>query len=129
MIIDPDVGNGGGVAALFFHETEEQKRIRKENPEKVASIVTGIVGIGTNNGSRIFGGFHNGVWKDDTIRYEGAAYSADVNITNYQLGSALKMNYQGLFAYQKIDFRIGESNWWLGADYNLMSRTITASTP
>lgn len=128
MITDPDVGNGGGVAALFFHETEEQKRIRKENPEKVASIapsVTGIVGIGTDNGSRIFGGFHNGVWKDDTIRYEGAAYSVDVNITNYQLGSALKMNYQGLFAYQKIDFRIGESNWWLGADYNLMSGDVT----
>ncbi|OAN10856.1 hypothetical protein A3K86_17845 [Photobacterium jeanii] len=129
MLTDPDIGNGGGAALLFFHETDEQKKVRTENPDKVASIapsVSGLVALGTDNGSNIYGGFHNGVWNDDTIRYEGGAYKANLNVQFYGFGDATKMNVDGMWIYQKINFRLGKkSNWWLGADYNYTSGDIT----
>lgn len=128
MLTDPDIGNGGGAALLFFHETDEQKRIRKNNPEQVSTIapsVSGLVAIGTDKGSKIYGGFHNGVWKNDSIRYEGGAYKADLNMNFYGFGDTTKMHIDGLWFYQKIDFRIARSNWWIGADYNLKAGEVS----
>ncbi|MGF1777615.1 BamA/TamA family outer membrane protein [Vibrio nomapromontoriensis] len=123
MITDPAIGFGGGVAAVFFHETAEQKKIRKENPEKVTSIapsMSGIVALGTENGTKIGGGFHQGNWKDDSIRLDVGAFNANININYFGFGAPIEMNTQGNYIYADLDFRIAGSNFFAGAGYHYM---------
>ncbi|ACJ28042.1 Glyceraldehyde 3-phosphate dehydrogenase [Shewanella piezotolerans WP3] len=126
IITEPAVGTGGGAALLFFHETEEQKALREQNPEQVSEIppsVTGVVGAATSNGSSLAGVFHSGNWENDNIRYLGGIFGADFNLQYYQEGSeqANKFNIKGLYFFQDIDFRLGNSNFFIGADYVNMS--------
>lgn len=127
MITDPAIGTGGGVAAVFFHETEEQKKIRKENPEKVTSIapsMSGLVALATDNGTQIGGGFHQGVWKNDSIRFDGGAFNADININYFGFGAPVQMNTQGNYAYSDIDFRIYDSKFFAGLGYHYMDGDV-----
>ena len=122
LITEPAVGTGGGVALLFFHETDEQKTLRLENPDKVSGIppsLTGVVGGATSNGSKLAGLFHSGNWKQDKIRYLGGVFGGSFNLKYYTNTSniANDFNIEGLYFLQDIDFRLGDSNFFLGANY------------
>ncbi|WP_242620218.1 glyceraldehyde-3-phosphate dehydrogenase [Shewanella maritima] len=128
IVTEPAVGAGGGAALLFFHETDEQKAIRQQNPDDVSGIppsVTGVVGLATSNGSKLAGVFHSGNWKEDNIRYLGGFFGASFNLKQYENGSDKpnEFNMQGHYFFQDIDFRIAGSNFFVGADYVNMSST------
>ncbi|WP_218638763.1 BamA/TamA family outer membrane protein [Shewanella sp. UCD-KL12] len=130
LITEPAVGTGGGVALLFFHETDEQKAIRLDNPDKVSKIppsVTGVVGGATSNGSKLAGVFHSGNWKNDNIRYIGGLFGGSFNLKYYSDASniANDFNIEGLYFLQDIDFRLGESNFFLGGSYVNMGSNST----
>ena len=93
IITEPAVGYGAGAALLFFHaKTDEEyvKEIRQEIEERTekrkASLppsISGLVGLGTENGTWAAGGFHFGSWKQDKIRYTGGVVYPSVNLTFY----------------------------------------------
>ncbi|GAL30524.1 outer membrane protein [Vibrio variabilis] len=82
-VTDPAVGVGGGAALLFFHESEErkQKRLAGEEVKDIPASTSGLMALGTNNGSHLYGGFHSGNWMNDRIRYL-AAYSVPNSISS-----------------------------------------------
>ncbi|WP_245608380.1 MULTISPECIES: BamA/TamA family outer membrane protein [Shewanella] len=127
VITEPAVGVGGGAALLFFHENDEQKAIREQNPNAVSGIppsVTGVVGAATNNGSKIAGVFHSGNWFNDNVRYLGGLFGADLNLKYYadaDSSTAQQFGIKGLYFFQDIDFRLAGSNFFLGAEYVNMS--------
>ena len=93
LITEPAVGYGAGLALLFFHDSvknreEQVKKAEKEGkPAKMAPpSISGATAFGTENGTWGAGGFHMGIWKEDTIRYVGALFYADVNLDFYGIG-------------------------------------------
>ncbi|WP_233132557.1 BamA/TamA family outer membrane protein [Paraferrimonas haliotis] len=129
IITEPAVGVGGGAALLFFHETEAQRQWRKDNPNQVnpeLPAVTGVVAAATENGSKLGGLFHSNSWKDDSLRYLGALFGADLNLKFYPIenGPAFGFNIKGEYLLQELEYRLGQSNVFLGAGYSLMQSEV-----
>lgn len=122
IVTEPAVGFGLGAALAYFHPGKEI------NPEAhphsgPPSISVGFAAV-TDNDSRLFGGAHSGVWKDDHVRYLGAIAGVNVNLKFYPgnrtSGSneeGIGFNVDGTFLFQQAQFRMKESNWWLGVNY------------
>ncbi|CAM2809913.1 BamA/TamA family outer membrane protein [Vibrio tubiashii] len=123
MITDPAVGVGGGGALLFFHESEERKQ-KREAGEEVAdtpSSVSGLVGLATDNGTKLYGGFHSGNWLNDRVRYLGGLFKADVNLNyNFMDDVKVQVNSDAVYFFQDIDVRLGQSDFFLGGTYTYM---------
>lgn len=112
LITEPAVGYGGVVALVYFHDSYENK----SGPPSVS----GAIGGGTQNGTWMAGGFHAGFWKEDRIRYVGAAGLLNVNIDYYgSLPKPLKFNSNLWFLMQQIQFRISDTDLFLGVNYTL----------
>lgn len=123
IITEPAIGYGLGAAIAYFHGAKEldPEAHKHQGPPSIS------VGFGakTENGTYMYGGGHMGVWKDDHVRYTGALAKMNINMSFYldtredsfNLSEGIKFNIDGKFLYQKLLFRIRESNWWLGADY------------
>ncbi|KFA98413.1 glyceraldehyde-3-phosphate dehydrogenase [Vibrio sp. ER1A] len=126
-VTDPAVGVGGGAALLFFHESDERKakRLAGEKVEDIPASASGLMALGTSNGSHLYGGFHSGNWRNDKIRYLGGLFGAQFNLKMYEQDTPLDLSLKGLYFFQEIDFRLGESNFFLGGAYSYMSSTST----
>jgi len=130
IITEPAVGYGGGAALLFFHAKKDtpfreeiEKKTKDNNTQHKTSLppsISGLVGLGTENGTWAAGGFHFGSWKNDSIRYTGGVVYPSVNLTFYGGGenpvftNGLDYNLEGWFLFQELVFRIMESNFFLG---------------
>ncbi|MEH6549632.1 MAG: hypothetical protein V7711_09185 [Pseudomonadales bacterium] len=131
IITEPAVGEGFGVAAVYFHDADDawegrplddKGRINKRSTSAVAAA-------GTNNGTRLLGGGHFGHYKKDTIRYEGLGGVANINLKFYGEGSGqenpsgFKFNSEALFISQRVAFRLGATDWFAGAEYTYTDMT------
>jgi hypothetical protein len=122
IITEPAVGFGAGAAVAYFHPPKE---IDKDaHPHQGPPSITVGFAAGTDNGTTLYGAAHSGVWKNDHVRYLGAIAQADVNLKFYpDIGpqnasdDGIRFNVDGTFLYQQIQFRLRESNWWLGGNY------------
>jgi hypothetical protein len=130
IITEPAVGFGFGAAVAYFHPPKEIDK--KEHPHSGPPSISVGFAARTENGTKLFGGAHSGVWKNDHIRYLGAVAKMDVNLTFYsdsnqqnQGQQGLRFNVDGEFIYQQIQFRMKESNWWLGTNYLYINATNT----
>lgn len=121
IITEPAVGYGIGAALAYFHppkDIDEDAHPHKGPP----SISVGFA-AGTENDTTLYGAAHSGIWKNDHVRYLGALAKADVKLTFYpEFGSqdedeGIGFNVDGVFLFQQVQFRLKESNWWLGANY------------
>ena len=96
-----------------------EKNKEQQKPSLPPSI-SGIVGLGTENGTWAAGGFHFGSWKQDRIRYTGGLAYPSVNLTFYGGGDSpifkngLDYNLEGWFLFQELVFRLQSSNFFLG---------------
>jgi len=121
IITEPAVGYGIGAAVAYFHPPKEIDE--KAHPHKGPPSISVGFAAGTENDTTLFGAAHSGIWKDDHVRYLGALAKVDVNLTFYpEFGSqdedeGIGFNVDGVFLYQQFQFRLKESNWWLGANY------------
>ncbi len=123
IITEPAVGYGLGAAVAYFHAPKELDE--DTHPHKGPPSVSVGFAAKTENGTYLYGGAHSGVWKDDHIRYVGALAKMNINMTWYpSLGGnigrpnqGIDFNVNGIFLYQQMQFRLKESNWWLGATY------------
>jgi hypothetical protein len=125
VITEPAVGEGLGVAAVYFHDADpawEGARVDSKGRTPPRSV-SAVAAAATNNDSEILGGGHFGHYRKDTIRYEGLAGGADLNLKFYGLGSGpensdgFQFNTDALFISQQLAFRLGESDWFVGAEY------------
>jgi len=156
IITEPAVGEGLGIAALFFHPPEDYTEERyaaaglrkdEELPDTgfgdetdsepgagadfVLPDVTVIGAGGTSNGTRFLGGGHFAHWKDDTVRYQGVAGYASINLKFYGLpgfppiDNGLDFNGEGLFIDQKLSWRLQDSDFFLGTSYTFLEVDAT----
>ena len=130
IVTEPAVGYGAGAALLFFHAKRGKQslehadlRFKQNNDQKKPSLppsISGLVGLGTENGTWAAGGFHFGSWKHDRMRYTGGVVYPSVNLTFYGTGDrpiierGLAYNLEGWFLFQELVFRIKNSNFFLG---------------
>lgn len=125
IITEPATGNGLAVVGIFFHESDEQKKMRLGNAgqQKKAVLPSNIsfVGAGaTSNGSKGGGLGHMGFWLKDTVRYKGYALYPDFNLDFYSFGGVelerpVELNITGPVVIQELKARIGKSDWFFGA--------------
>lgn len=119
IITEPAVGYGGGAALVYFHD--------KFGGQDGKPSVSALAAAGTENGTWFAGGGHMGIWKDDTIRYIGAAGVAHVEMQYYgfsgaadnKLNSSISFETDALFLLQELQFRLGNSNFFAGASYTI----------
>ena len=124
VITEPAIGYGGGASLLFFKPQvdENGKRDKTKKPDTFA-----IFGAGTESKSWFGGGGYRLLFNDDKVRYSGFAMKGDFNLQWYGNNTLLPNdNYldysvetKGLS--QKLDFRLKNSNVFLGASYMLFS--------
>jgi hypothetical protein len=131
IITEPAVGYGLGVAVAYFHAPKELDP--EQHPHRGPPSISVGFGAKTENGTYLYGGAHSGVWKDDHIRYLGALAKMNVNMTFYPEGlvgdlvgdRGIDFNIDGSFLLQEIQFRLKESNWWLGGNYTFVTAENT----
>ncbi len=137
IVTEPAVGIGGGLALIFFHGSiqERAKQAKEKNPDGTPGrmappSMSGLAGFGTENGTWGAGGFHLGIWKEDTVRYVGALGYASVNYDLYgPLDKPRPVTVEGAVLLQQLTFRLGESDFFAGANYKMVSSTAKANTP
>ena len=129
---DPAIGYGGGAALLFFHESEEdaakQDDISGDDVLSLPPSVSFAAGFYTENESWAGAAGHSGSWKNDSIRYLGAAGGADLNLKYYGAGlsdsadsNPFSFSIKGLFLFQELTLRYKTSNFFLGGRYTFLS--------
>ncbi|MEN8188018.1 MAG: BamA/TamA family outer membrane protein [Bacteroidota bacterium] len=123
-VTEPAVGYGaiGGILYLI--------------PKKEPDILVALTGL-TSNGSWFAGGGYIGFWKDDKVRYRGLTgygkLTLDYYISNKTLQNILrtdKVNFdQKVFIFlQQLSFRLGDSDFFLGAKYQFSDNKIPHHT-
>ena len=123
MITEPAVGYGGGVALVYFHD--------KFGGQNGKPSVSAIAAAGTENGTWFAGGGHFGSWKNDTIRYVGAAGVGHAEMQYYgfssgdssKITSNIDFSTDALFLLQEMQFRLGDSDFFAGASYSIVDTT------
>lgn len=131
IITEPAVGFGLGAAVAYFHVPK--KLDSEKHPHQGPPSISVGLGAKTENGTYMYGGAHLGVWKDDHIRYTGALAKTSVNLAFYlddrtdgfSLKDGIDFNIDGTFLFQKMQFRLKESNWWAGVSYIYVTATNT----
>ena len=124
IITEPAVGYGGGMALVFFHDRAEQAAIASDPaPRRKPSAppsVTAVFAAATENGTKVGGAGHLGVWRDNTLRYTGGVAAMSVNLTFYggedfpRLSDSVDYSLEGWGAFQQLVWRWGTSEFWLG---------------
>ena len=116
LITEPAVGYGVALSALYFHSSYSAK--------KGPPSISGVFGAYTQNGTWAGGVLHAGFWKNDHIRYLGALARTNVNLGFYGSGNlgltdieSVNLNLDAWLLVQRIKFRLGETNLFLGGQY------------
>jgi hypothetical protein len=138
IITEPAIGEGLGLALGYFHPEKagNYRPRRLEDPTSVRDIsvgqkppptATGVFGAYTSNGTWAGGIAHMDTFRNDTIRYTGAAAYANVIADFYVNDQPFEFNLEGLLIYNDVKFRLGKSDWFLGAALSYLDATNTFS--
>lgn len=121
VITEPAVGYGGGLAIAFFHRDPDAASGdpgsgRRQAPPSISVVM----GAATENGTRIAGAGHLGIWRDDTIRYSGFVGAMDMHLEFFggedfpELDQGVGYSLKGWATLQQGIWRIGRSDLWIG---------------
>ena len=124
LITEPALDSGIGVAGLFFHDRAESEV--RQSDEFVRPSISGIAAGVTGNDSWFVGGGHMGIWQKDTLRYTGGGGFGSVNLKFYlpDTSRGLQFNSEGAVLTQSLKARLGDSDWWVGGDWQLAHLNI-----
>jgi len=116
-ITEPAVGYGAVIGGLYF--------LPKKDASQKSDIIVAAGGL-TSNGTWLAGAGYLGFWKNDKIRYRGVAGYGDVKLAFYGLGGdkPLDFDLSAFLFLQQANFRIGESNFFIGGKYQFSQITI-----
>jgi hypothetical protein len=115
IVTEPAVGNGGGLAAMFF-DLPDQSQASKDRGDRVPPNIYGAGALRTENGSNAAfagGKFH---FDDDAWRWFGAFGKTSLNLdfytaTDHKIG----YNLDGYFTLQEVARRIGYTPLYITA--------------
>lgn len=141
IITEPAVGYGGGLTLVFLHDSIENRAEEMKTRHPDGSIkrlpppsVSGVFGMGTENGTWAAGGFHRGIWKEDSIRYTGAYLHIAPNYDYYGTpgspipAESIPVSFDGDLLFQQLVFRLGESDFFAGSGYSYMNSDANLNT-
>ncbi len=121
VITEPAVGYGGGFALAFFHDRSQASgAAAPTDGRRAPPSISAVMAAATENGTRVAGLAHLGIWRDDTVRYTGALAAMDVHLDFYggedlpQVKKGIGYSLKGWVTYQQGVWRIGRSNVWIG---------------
>ncbi len=123
IITEPAIGYGAGASLVYFHRKKDDSldrvdvKMRGEPIKMPRPSTTAAFGFYTQSDTWLGGAAHRGIWKDDHIRYIGALAKMSINIDFYRDDRAIDMNIDGGALLQDIQFRIADSDFFLGANY------------
>lgn len=118
IITDQNVGYGAIIALSYIHANKNTTK--KDTPPSM----TALAGGGTSTKSWTMMLFHSHSWNDDRLRYLGALLYMNFNLNFYQIGSVnlsnrpIKINLNGWGTFQRIQFRVKESDFFIGPQYS-----------
>jgi len=116
IITEPAVGLGLGVGLIYLHDNFTGKKL--DSGRVVPASMSGVIAMGTENGTKFGGAFHIGYYYDDDLRTVSFVGMPNINIDTYTAnGNAISSNMKGLLAYQAIKARILDTDLFLGAGY------------
>ena len=135
FITEPAVGNGGYLGLMFLHDSIQNRAelAKDRHPNGMLKrmpppSVTGVFGFGTENGSWGGGLAHMHIFKDDKMRYLGGLFYNEMNLDYYGRGGDLPgpidhiaYTLDGYMLLQQMMFEIGDSDFFLGANYKYMT--------
>jgi hypothetical protein len=125
-ITEPAVGYGLSLGLSFFHDKPHVVMNQPGEPPRVIMPSTTVLfGAGTENGTWAAGIGHLGVWDGGRIRYVGALGYTSLNLDWFGRGDSLgdhSISYTNdvLFLYQRITFKLGDSDFFVGPLYRLL---------
>ena len=110
---------------MFIHRPQEERGKPLTSPPSMSAVM----GYYTENESWGGGAFHEGYWRRDTIRYRGFLGYVSMNLTYYppelsEHGIGLDFNIEGAGLIQRLDLRIKNTPWFLGAEYVFFKNTV-----
>jgi len=116
IITEPAVGYGGGLVITYLRNN------KSDSGENLPADATGLAGFGTQNGSWGVAAFHSNYINQDRMRYLGGLLKANMNLDFYfqDLQGEKRPLEVGLDAWgvlQRILFRVGKSNLFIGPEY------------
>lgn len=138
IITEPAVGYGGGVALLYFRRPDGKATMRTGadgEPRPITPDLYGAFAVGTENGTRAFGGGASLHFDDDRWRWKGGIGSSKINLDYYRdlVGGGTRQiaySVDGIVSLQQVQRRIGDGDTfaglrWLFVDFD--SRLDVAS--
>jgi hypothetical protein len=137
IITEPAVDNGLGFAGMFFHKPTEGQMDPADKNNLVLPNISVIAAAYTGNGSWLIGGGHFHNWKDDHYRYNVTGGYADMNLDWFGNGNfpvpddGVRFNVTGGMISNEFLIRIGNSRWFMGADwrYSVSAATFETDLP
>ena len=130
---DPVLGPGLVGAIVYFHPTQPAADGQRAD-SNAPPTMTGV-GVGTTeNDSWAVAGLHSATWRDGRVRYLAVLGAASLNMNYYgDLGgeapadeqSGLLFNIEGSLLVQQALFRVGDSLFFAGVRYQLLSANVT----
>jgi hypothetical protein len=124
VITEPAIGYGGGLALAFFHRNKNApppgSPTPGEKPQMTPPSITAVMAAATENGTKIGGLGHLGIWRNNTLRYSGGVGAMDINLTFYggedypRLSDGVGYNMKGWATFQQLVWRIGKNDLWIG---------------
>ena len=134
IITEPAVENGLGVAGVFFHKPKEDQMKPGIDGRFILPNVTAVAAAVTGNDSWFVGGGHFRNWGKDHYRYNAFGGYADINLDWFGGDgvpvpeSGIRFNAKGAMLDQEFLFRLGDSDWFLGADWQFLKSDVTFKT-
>ena len=131
IITEPAVEGGLGLAGVFFHQPKEDQMKPGDDGKFILPNISVVAAAYTGNDSWMVGGGHLRNWGKDHYRYNVMAGYADVNLDWYGgdkfpiLSNGVRFNTKGATMDQEFLFRLGDTDWFLGADWRYLNADVT----
>ena len=127
-ITEPAIGYGGGAALLYFHNR------KKKYDTYVPPSVSGVAGLATENKTWGAGVFHRHIFGENRVRTMTAVFKPDVRINYFGNNNPVleenpvSIRLDSWVVLQKVEARLGDSNFYAGASYSYFNTEVTFDT-
>ena len=134
IITEPAVDNGLGVAGIFFHSPNDDQMKPDADGNVILPNISVLAAAYTGNDSWMVGAGHARNWREDHYRYSAFGGYADITLDWYGNGdfpvpeNGVSFNTKGAVLTQEFLFRLGESKWFLGANWRYMDTSVEFGT-